>query len=423
MLRAVCLSLVLSVGCGAKTGLYTGDSGPDTGFDAGVDVGPDAGMDVGPDAPPPPCIEVPREEGPVDASFGLPVSLAVVDVFFLLDATASMLDEIDTIRRRLRSTVVPGVLEAIPDAQFGVALVGEFPVEPYGPPGVRPYDLRQPITSDVPRIEAALERLPSWGNFDEPEAQVEGLFQLATGAGLSPFVSPSAGCPSGGSGGGCFRSDALPVVLLITDAPMNNGPPGVSPTSRYDFEGPHDYDDAVAALDRLGALVIGLGARDSFAMSPMSHLRAIARDTGSVDAAGNPLAFDIGGGGGGVGVGIVEAISRLAAGTPLDVDALVEDIPGDEYDARDLVRAITPLSAEPMSGIEGTTATQFLGVLPGTVVTFRITVDSSTVPERAETVRIPARVLFRAFGRSRLGRREVVFLIPGTDGGSCPLEP
>ena len=404
----------LALGCGAKTGLSAPDLGPDLGVDMGPDLGP-------PPPPPAVCVEVPRDVGPVDASFELPVALAVVDVFFLLDATASMIDEIDTIRNRLRDRVVPGVRAAIPDAAFGVALFGEFPVDPHGPPSVRPFELRRTVTTDLIQVETALEGLPSWGNFDEPEAATEGLYQVATGEGLSPWIPRSAGCPRGGAGGACFRSTSLPVILLITDAPMNNGPRGVSPVNTYDFAGPHTYTEALDALRRIGVLVIGLWATDFGSMSPANHLRRVSSDTGAVEG-GEPLARSIGSGGDGVGEGIVDAITRLAEGTPLDVDARVEDVRGDEFDARELVLAVEPLSADPASGVERIGADTFFGTRPGTRVTFRVQVDPAAVPERAETLRIPARIVFRAFGRSRLGVQDVVFLIPGEDGGSCEDE-
>ena len=410
--RALVLGALWCAACGARSGLNV----PDAEVDAAAS--PDASVDAGQDAGPPPvvCIEVPPDTTRVSASFSLPVSLAVVDVFFLLDATASMLDEIDTIRARLRSRVVPGIRELIPDAAFGVALVGEFPVEPHASGALLPYDLRQPITTDVFRVEAAMERLPSWGNRDEPEAQVEGLYQLATGEGLAPWILPASGCPGGGSGGACFRGEAFPVVLLITDAPMHNGPPDVPPVDRYAFDGPHDYDDAVRALRELGALVIGLGARDPGSMTPMRHLRAIARDTGAIDGRGDALAFDIGATGSGVGGGIVEAVQRLASGVPLDVDAIVEDRPGDEVDATTLVTAVRATSAQPADGVTRIEGDTFFGVVPGTEVTFELDIDVSALPPSPSTRRVPARILFRAFGRSRLGREDVIIVIGGEGG-------
>lgn len=397
-----------AVGCGAKTGLTE----PDAAVDAFVPE-LDAGV-------PATCIEVPPDAGVVRAELTVPVSLAVVDVFFLIDATASMVDEIDNVRTGLRSRVVPGVRAAIPDAAFGVSFVGEFPVEPFGPRDVQPYDLRSPVTTDVLTVEGALEDVPSWGNFDDPEAQVEGLYQIATGRGLEGFIPPSLGCPSGGSGGVCFRRDSLPVVVLITDAPFHNGPGGSEPYTGI-TPPPHTFDEAVEALGALGIFVVGLGATDPGRPSSLPDLRAVAAATSTVDEAGDPLVFDIGSRGDEVDDGIVSAIERLAGGLPLDVDAIVEDVPGDSVDATDLVVAVRPLAADPPSGVERIGERRFEGVVPGTRVVFEIEVDVSSLPPSESTRRIAARIIFRAFGRSRIGRQDVVIVIPGEDGGSCAM--
>ncbi len=400
------LALGSLLGCGAKTGLHAPDASPPS---------PDAGvLEV------PLCIEVTPDAGIVRAELTLPVHLQVVDVMILLDATASMDEEIDNVRNRLQSTVVPGARAAIPDAAFGLAFLGEFPLLPHGPREVRPYELRVPITTDMVRVQGALEDAPNWGNHDFAEAQVESLYQVATGAGFSPYISPSVGCPLGGSGGVCFRDEAFHVVLLITDAPMHNGPPTVPPFEPYEFlPSPHGYNETVAALRAVDAVVIGLGSIDPGSPTPMPHLRALAEDTGAVDAAGSPLAFNIGSTGTAVGSGIVDAIERLSDGVPLDVDAFVEDVAGDAIDARSLVSAVRPLSASPMGSIGGITSDQFIDVLPGTQVVFELEIDVSGIPPSAETLVIPARVTFRADRRSRLGTRDVVILIPGTDGGGC----
>lgn len=401
--------------CGAKTGLPRPDAEVDA--EPPIDAEPPP-----PDAEPPPpiCVEVPPEVGPVRVSITLPVTLAVVDLFFVIDATASMLDEIDNVRTRLRSRVVPGARESIPDVAFGVALIGEFPERPHGPADVRPYELRAPVTRDVVAVEGALERIPSWGNRDEPEAQVEGLFQVVTGEGLAPWIEPSLGCAGGGLGGACFRLDSLPVILLITDAPMHNGPGGANP---YRFtgtrRGPHTFDEAVSAIRAIDGFVIGLGARDPGSDSPMPHLRSIAQSTGAIDARGNPLAFDIGSTGGGVGESIVDAVERLAEGLPLDVDAVVRDVPGDAFDAAGLVTAVRAVSATPPSGVGSIEPERFVAVVPGTQVVFELEVDTSSLPASDVTREIPGTILFRAFGRSRLGTEDIVILVPGTDGGGC----
>jgi hypothetical protein len=407
--RTLPLSLLITVSlaCGAKTGL----DAPDATFDAAADAEVDAGLPVR-------CIEVPPGTDVVRADFTVPVTLAVVDVFFLIDATASMTDEIDNVRERLADVVVPGTRAQIPDAAFGLAFLGEFPVEPHGPGRVRPYELRSTITVDVRQIEAQLEVVPTWGNRDDPEAQVEALYQVATGEGLDPWIEPTLGCPRGGLAGVCFRRDSLAVVMLITDAPMHNGPPGVPPDDPYEFDGPHQYGETMEALRSAGIRVIGLGARDARRPSALPHLTEVARDTDAVGP-GGPLVFDIGSRGDEVGEGIVDAVRSLAEGLPLDVDAVVQDVGGDEIDARALVAAVRPLRAEPMTGIREISGDDFLGVQPGTLVTFQVEVDASGLPDSDSTRRVPARIIFRAFGRSRLGRQDVVIVLPGVDGGGC----
>jgi len=407
------LSLALVAGCGSKTGLDTPE------FDAGVA----AGVAAGP--PPRPCVVAPIDAGEVTAELDIPASLAVIDLMFLIDSTGSMRDEIDAVRSRLRERVVPGVRAAIPDAAFGVALFGEFPVAPHGGSDVRPYELRSPITTEVTRVEAALDETPTWGNRDDPEAAIEGLFQVATGLGYGDpgtpgFIPASAGCPRGGFGGVCFRDDALPIVMLITDAPMHNGPPGVEPVDNYSFvPSPASYAETIDAVTRLDILIVPLAAQDPGRGGPIPHLRQLARDTGSLDASGDPLLFDIGARGDRIGDEIVSAVQFIAADVPLDVDAIVEDVPGDAVDAGDVLRGVRALSADPPGNVDRIEGETFFGVVPGTRLTFGVVVDASGLEPSPERRVFPARIFFRASGRSRLEVRELDIVVPGEDGIGC----
>jgi hypothetical protein len=153
----------------------------------------------------------------------------------------------------------------------------------------------------------------------------------------------------------------------------------------------------------------------------MAHLRAVARDTGAVEGDGRPLAFDIGGDGSGVGTGVVQAIERVAEGVLLDVDAVASDLPDDDGDALALIRRIRPLSADPPDAIAAIEGDSFIGVRPGTRLTFAIDVDASGLPPAGVTRRYRARIIFRASGRSRVGSQDVVIVVPGPDGGGCEV--
>ena len=403
-------------GCGARTGIDV----PDAHIDAA------RVHDAGPPPPPTLCTVVTPETPRATVDLEIPASLRVVDVMFLVDSTGSMQDEIDQVRLRLQTVVVPGVRSIIPDAAFGVALFGEFPVEPHADPGsgVEPYALRTPITTQAAVVEAALDRTPVWGNRDNAEAVIEGLYQVATGEGLSRWIDPGFGCAGGGVGGACFRSDAFRVVLVITDAPMHNGPgpaaPGPPDAFPYRFTpSPHSYRQAVEATRAADLFVIGLGADDAGRPSPAPHLQQLGRDTGSVDAAGQPLFFDIGGAGEAIGANVVDAVRRLAEDVPLDIDATVEDRRGDALDALDVVRGIVAARASPPDGVSGMEGSQFLGVRPGTLLGFDLEIDISGLRPSTARREYAARVVFRVSGRSRIETREVVIVVPGSDGRGC----
>jgi hypothetical protein len=410
------LAACLLPGCGAKTGLRAPD----------IDAGPDAARDAGHDAgPPPQCIEVPPDGSPLRADFSIPASLQIVDVMFVIDATGSMRDQIDNVRTRLRDVVAPGVRALIPDAAFGVAFLGEFPVMPHARPdsGVHPYELRSPITTDVEHVAASFESPPSWGNLDIPEADVEALFQVATGEGLPPFIEASFGCPMGGSGGVCFRDESFHVVMLVTDAPMHNGPnPANDYNQRHEFDPgpfPHGYRETLDALRAIDVTVVGLGVSHPTMSTGVPDLTQLARDLGSVDGSGRPLVFDIGSRGDQIGDSIVAALERLASDVPLDVVGSVEGIAGAPIDARMLVSAVRALSADPPSGIGSASGDRFLGVHPGTRLTFEIDIDASRLPPSTMRREVPGRVVFGTVGGSRVGSTDVVFVIPGADGHGC----
>ncbi len=400
------LSLVLAVGCGAKTGL---DVPP---FDAGgIDGGTDAGIDI-------PCVEVPFDGGIVELPLDLEARLARADVLFLVDTTASMNDEIDQIRSGLRDEIAPGIAAAIPDSALGVATFADFPEISCGEAGDVPFQLERLITQDLSLVQAAVDNIGMGNGIDRPESQVEALYQVATGEGLEPYISPSSGCPSGGQGYPCFRLDALPVVLLFTDAPFHNGPGGTNPYRCSLDATPHTYEQAVARLQALNVRVMGLYSGDG---DGRGDILAIARDTGAVNDSG-PLVFDIGQRGERLSSSVVEAIETLADVIRFDVDTVLNDPdPGDGVDPRDFVEAVVPVRAEPMDRIEGIDLdnNRFLGVLAGTRVFFQLRIRGGTVVPGREPQRFLLEVVFRGDERTRLGSRLVEIVIPSADGEGC----
>lgn len=399
------------------------DLGVDLGpADAGVDLGVDLGTDLGP-----PCIPLPilPDAGITSVEVVFEARTSGADVLFLVDVTGSMGGVIEGLQTELRSRLAPALRDAIPDVRIGVASFGDFPVDPYGGPGDFPYRTLQPMTTDVGAVDRAIGRLVAMGGGDGPESKVEALYQAATGAGIrtttgTPAVYvPPASCPEGTFGHPCFRPGVLPLVFAFTDVNTHNGPGGLDPYDPALLRAmPATYAQAIAALNERNMKVVTFWSAAS-AIHP--SVLQLGRDTGTVDARGEPLVFRIGSSGSSLVARVLEAIGRVGEGLAIDVDLTLSDPVPDGIDAVALVSAVVPLRAEPMSGVDGIdlAGRRFLGVRGSTRVVFRLDFRADLVMPMARPQVVLLDVTFRADGRTPLRTERLRFEIPGFDGYEC----
>lgn len=394
------LPLLLCAACGARSGLDPDASNGD----------PDAEV----------CVEVPYREpiAPLDVSFTAQIVSA--DIVLLLDATGSMRNELRQIRRKLRSPIVPELLATIPDVEIGVATVQDFGLWYRDD---EPFRLLQPMTSDLDAVEDALDAIELGNGGDHAEAQVEALYQIATGAGLEGWIPP-ADCPRHTAGYPCFRRDGARIVLLFTDALFHGGPSGEWPyADEIAAFGLASYEQAVRALRRIGARVLGLyGGLRLREPEHRTDLEAVARDTGAVRPDGEPIVFDIGSDGDWLDEGVVETVQQLVQEVPMDIDLLVEDYVGDEVDATRFVERIEAVRARP-AGSGRASGEHFDAVQPGTRVTFRVHLRNDVVPRAEFPQRLLFRITLRGDGAVRLDSRLVQAVVPAlgsAEGCSAP---
>ena len=266
----------------------------------------------------------------------------MVDVFLLFDDTGSFTSNSPIVRDAF-PTIIANLQTALPSMNFGFG-VGRL--EEYGSfagenANGRPFILNQPIvasstTGFSTAIQAALNRTaPGFGG-DQPETDIEALYQVVTGLGFdgnnngsvldsgpaglasTQFTPGTSGdvpsfasftqdaannvlAPSGSIGGAGFRAGALPVILTATDTGFAYQPKGetnvvgtggfslplsaLTQTSRGTT--PFGYgagiQETVTGLNALGALVIGLGTNPGSALDPRQGLESLAKLTGAVN--------------------------------------------------------------------------------------------------------------------------------------------
>ncbi len=362
-------------------------------------------------------------------------NLQVADVYFLIDTTGSMQSSIDNVSSSL-TMLSTQISSAIPNVQLGVGQYRDFPnasglfdIHAYGDSGDMIYRNEQIITPDLSQVQSALGRLSAAGGSDTPEGTTEALYLTATGmggswtfaSGASPYSVGAANCPSAPDdpaphiGYPCFRPGALPIVVLVTDAPFHNGPGGLDAYSGI-TPPPSTFAQAVGALNDIGARFIGV----SVGSVPRPSEEMVATMTGTVDTSGSPLVYDATGGT--VSNAILEGIQTLTGHTPQDVDTTTENVAGnpDDFDATLFIKSVTPVDGYngaahgPMPGVtyESKDDHAFYQVVPGTRVTFTVHFFNDVRPP-ADTAQIfKATIVVRGNHVTRLDQRNVYIVVP-----------
>jgi len=167
-------------------------------------------------------------------------SLRTIDSYILIDTSAKMSKELDTIRSELTTgtfgdtsecpeAVGAGLVGAIkcltPNARFGVGEFGEIPLLPHATPySQTPYHHYLDFTRNLTHLTDAISLLRTRSNKDSADAATQAFYSILTGQGLGPYVPNRAGCPPNHWGYPCFRDLSLPVIMLFTDGPVFNGP-------------------------------------------------------------------------------------------------------------------------------------------------------------------------------------------------------
>jgi len=121
-----------------------------------------------------------------------------VDVLFVFDTTGSMGGALNEAKAQVTEAIA-SVRGKYPDSRFGLAAVGDYD------PGDTPWALKQPITDDPARVQAALDPLTAAGGGDSPEAYGRALHEAAGNADIG------------------WRSAAKQILILVNDDVPHDG--------------------------------------------------------------------------------------------------------------------------------------------------------------------------------------------------------
>ena len=236
---------------------------------------------------------------PASETLALSTILNKGDVGFIIDTTGSMSGEIANLKSSLSSSIIPALKAKIPSLGVGVAGHDDFPYGcffcsyDYGSGVDKPYYNTSPagfVTTDTTAAQNAANSLGTHSGDDLPESQIPAIYHAINGAALTwPGGSVAADTgPAGTFGALHFRSDALPIVVEISDAPFHNGRSvaagGIQ--NAYNFS-TFNSDDVVARFNAIGAKFIGVSADNGGRASggpggdPYNYEAYITDNTGS----------------------------------------------------------------------------------------------------------------------------------------------
>jgi hypothetical protein len=137
------------------------------------------------------CIEETKE-------IFIPPAPGKTDVLFAFDTTNSMRDVLSSAKSNT-ITITNNLAGIIPDIQFGVGDLRDYPTKPYGNSLDWPYMLRQGITDDRMAVQTAINALDHGGGWDDPEAYTRALYES--------YSDPAIG----------WRADARRFVVMFGD--------------------------------------------------------------------------------------------------------------------------------------------------------------------------------------------------------------
>lgn len=274
----------------------------------------------------------------------LSTKIPAADIALVMDSTGSMGDVIGSLRAAYQD-IANQVANVVPDVEFAVADFKSYPLPPDGSSSDYPFALRHEMTDDRAAILASLDTLVAFGGGDPQECDYEALYQLASGHGFDvdgnrhwdpgdvrPFITKPGDAfeghvtgsfdpdiPGHGTQGGVgFREGVFPLIVLATDADMEDpddgfvlGNAGTAPAGKT---------AAIAAVNAIGAHVIGIAA----ASTPEAKLVELAEQTGAEadingDGTLDPLVYRISSDGSGLPEAVTDGIVKMLTQSLLDV--------------------------------------------------------------------------------------------------------
>lgn len=335
------------------------------------------------------------------------------DIVIIVDLSNSMSGEHTNLKQDINDKIITNIKTAIPEAAFGLVEFGPINMNEAlsTDKAKNVFIMAQSVTDNAATVKSAVDAIAVTPGTNE--YMTETIYQAATGEGTYQRIChkvngcgagqggfeikmtiPPASCPAGTTGGVCFRSESMPIFILMTDEAFfwDFGAWKDSTTAT-------DTTKAITALNGINAKFIGLDSSSNQAVMPDLEQMAIA--TGSVNGSGQSFNQIINPDGTGMSDNIVAAVKDLTKYIKIEVGTVTKHIPN-THGVTDTTKFITSITPD-----------SFKDVTPGQKVSFDVTFQNTIYENTTQEAHLfKAKINVMGSG-SLLDSRDVSIIVPG----------
>jgi hypothetical protein len=332
--------------------------------------------------------------GPVEnQEFSFAQRVRPTDVMFVVNSTGSMstaLGSIPTAVSAIIDGVTAGLGGATADVRFGVADYRDFGEGAVGDSGPYAFNVRQRLDANGGLARSAITRFSAAAGGDATESEVPTMYGLLSGFALpgygGSFNRSATAADCGGDatafGWSCFLPARTPVLVVYSDGGWHNGP-GSATNFYAGTPGTPTYAQLVGEFNRRNARFVGVDVSSADRAHSTAGAR-FAADSNNVPASGSPFVFV--GSATSTQAQVISAIGTIAGQgrTPIATTVLAD--PAESrlaagHTTSEFVRVINPLRGAPdaPAGYDRREGSAFVGVAPGTTVTFNAVLANDLV--------------------------------------------
>ncbi len=317
--------------------------------------------------------------------------IEAIDVLIVFDRSASMSNEVSNLRSEIKTQIIDAIAAKFTSPGFAAYGLASFGYNSL-------YVMNQTMTLSTDEIKSAVDSLNAK---EDNETTTEALYQAATGEGIMGHYYTKLGAQQlfpvdanvpkqdcngklGSVGGACFRKKTMPIFIVITDEAfttcylINEAPAGQSCIWSWANPEPHNPEEAIAAMNGIGAKFIGIDSGFDDNGNPddqaKNDFNLYAQSTYSLDKDGNPFLYHTDSDNGtGIGGKIADAVISLT--TWIDMDVTTGKMSDDNCygaSAADFIKSSKTITADPVNGVDHWDDKTFYSVTQGTDVTFDV---------------------------------------------------